>query len=90
MTHFKKLGALLFLFAVGLMPVAIVILRPEDGGFWVAGYAIGIATVPLLAITALRALAQLLDGDAIEIGLVWFGICVLLVSVSVSIFALAV
>jgi hypothetical protein len=43
----QKLGAILFLLAIALIPVAIVALGSGRGGIFVTGYVIGVITAPI-------------------------------------------
>ena len=79
----QKLGAILFLIAVALIPVVIVVLGSGRGGIFVAGYVIGVITAPIVAIGALRAVSVLADSTWLDglIGLLIFSVVVILISV---------
>jgi hypothetical protein len=84
-----KIGACLFLLTIPLVPLVIVILRPEDGGFWVAGFVVGIVTVPILSIVAMQAIAMLLRGAMIFSAFAGYAIFILLISVAAAAYGLA-
>ena len=79
----QKLGAILFLIAVALIPVVIVVLGSGRGGIFVAGYVIGVITAPIIAIGAARAVAVLADSTWSDglIGFLIFSVVVILISV---------
>jgi hypothetical protein len=86
---FQKLGALLFLLAIALIPVAIVIWGSERGGIFVAGYVIGVITAPMIALGVIRAVSVLADStwtDAL-FGFLIFAVVVLLVSVAAALWS---
>ena len=83
----KKLAALLFLVAIALIPFFIVGFYSRQGGIWVAGYATGIITVPLVGFGVIRAINTLSDEEAF-IGTVVFGLSVILISLIVAMWSL--
>ena len=86
-TAMRRLGALLFLIAVALIPCLIVALFPRQGGIWVAGYVTGIITVPFVAFGAIRAFSVLNDEKAL-IGTIAFGLIVIVISVAAALWSL--
>jgi hypothetical protein len=85
----QKLGAILFLLAIALIPIAIVIGGSERGGIFVAGYVIGVITAPIVAIGVIRAFSVLADStwtDAL-IGFAVFVVVVLAVSVAAALWS---
>jgi len=77
------MAALLFLFAIALIPFLIVVMYSRVGGIWVLGYVTGIITVPLIGIAAIRAINTLSDEGAF-IGSVVFGFAVILISLATA------
>ena len=85
----QKLGAILFLLAIALIPVAIVAWGSGQGGIFVAGYVIGVTTAPIVAIGVMRAVSVLADStwkDAL-IGFLIFAVVVLVVSVGAALWS---
>ena len=85
----QKLGAVLFLLAIALIPIVIVIWGSERGGIFVAGYVIGVVTAPIVAIGVIRAFTVVADStwtDAL-IGFAAFAVAVLLVSVAAALWS---
>jgi hypothetical protein len=85
----QKLGAILFLLAIALIPVAIVALESGRGGIFVAGYVIGVITAPMVAIGVLRAVSVLADSTWMDalIGFLVFAVVVLVVSVGAALWS---
>ena len=85
----QKLGALLFLLGIALIPVVIVIWGSERGGIFVAGYVIGVITAPMVALGVIRAVAVLADSTWTGglFGFLIFAVVVLLVSVSAALWS---
>ena len=84
----SRLIALIFLAAIALIPVAIVAFWHRMGAIWVAGYAVGIITVPLVGIGALRAMSAMFEEPKAVIALVIFGGSVIVVSLAAAAYAL--
>jgi hypothetical protein len=82
-----KLTAIVFLTAIALVPVAIVALWHRIGAVWVAGYVVGIVTVPLVGIGALRAMSAVFEEPKAVIALVVFGCSVIVVSLAAATYA---
>jgi hypothetical protein len=90
MMSIQKLGAIFFLVAVAVIPVAIVFLGSGRGGIFVAGYVIGVITAPIIAIGVVRAFA-ILAGSTwtdILIGFLVFSVVVLVISVAAAFWSL--
>jgi hypothetical protein len=85
----RKTVAVLFLIAIAMIPFLIVAFAPRQGGFFVSGYVVGIITVPLVAIGAMRAFYVLIGSAEAEIfGVFVFGICLIAISVAAVIWSL--
>jgi hypothetical protein len=85
----QKLGAILFLIAIALIPVAIVVWGSARGGIFVAGYVIGVITAPIIAIGVIRAVTVLADSTWMDalIGFLIFAVVVLVVSVAAALWS---
>ncbi|HUE62980.1 MAG TPA: hypothetical protein VMO78_01280, partial [Rhizomicrobium sp.] len=68
-------------------PVAIVLLWPRAGRVWVAGYLVGIVTVPVVAFAALRAVNAICGEEHLLTAFVSFGAIVVMVSIASAIYA---
>jgi hypothetical protein len=79
----RALRALTLLLAIALIPVVIVAFEGASGAIWVARYVTGRVTAPVVALGALRAMADLNEVFEfnIVIGFVAFGLLVIFVSV---------
>lgn len=88
----RKTGAFAFLLAVALTPLAIVMLQPHHGSIWVAGYLAGIATVPVIAVVALRAILELAGSHDVNVfvGFVVYGALVVAISAGAALWAFLV
>ena len=86
-----KLGALLFLAAIALTPVAIVALGSRLGGIFVAGYVTGVITVPMVAFGAIRAVYALIESTKIEglVGVFVYGFLVIIISVAAAFWSIS-
>jgi hypothetical protein len=87
--YIQKLGAILFLLAIALVPIAIVIWGSERGGIFVAGYVIGVITAPMIALGVIRAVSVLADStwtDAL-FGFLIFAIVLLVVSIAAALWS---
>ena len=82
-----KTGAALFLAAVALTPVAIVLLWPRAGGIWVAGYVVGIATVPIVAFAVLRAVNEIFGEERLMAAFIAYSAILVIVSIASAIYA---
>lgn len=85
---FRRFVAILFLAAIALIPVAIVAVWHSMGAVWVAGYVVGIITVPLVGIGALRAMSAVFEEPKAVIALVLFGCSVIVLSLAAAAYAL--
>jgi len=85
----QKLGAILFLLAIALIPVAIVVWGSGRGGIFVAGYVIGVITAPMVAIGVIRAVSVLAGSTWMEalIGFLIFAVVVLVISVAAALWS---
>jgi hypothetical protein len=85
----QKLGAILFLIAIALIPVAIVVWGSGRGGIFVTGYVIGVITAPIVAIGMIRAVSVLADSTWMNalIGFLIFAVVVLVVSVAAAVWS---
>jgi hypothetical protein len=86
----QKLGALLFLVAIALIPIAIVAWGTGRGGIFVAGYIIGVLTAPIVAIGMMRAVSVLADSTWIDalIGFLIAAFVILIISVGAALWSL--
>ena len=82
-----RIVAALFLAAIALTPVAIVLFWPQAGGVWVAGYLVGIVTVPVVAFAALRAVNTIVGEERLLPAFVVFGAIVVMISIASAIYA---
>lgn len=82
-----RIAAALFLAAIALTPVAIVLFWPRAGGVWVAGYLVGIVTVPVVAFAALRAVNAIVGEERLLPAFVSYGAIVVMVSIASAIYA---
>jgi ABC-type proline/glycine betaine transport system permease subunit len=82
-----RTGAALFLAAIALTPVAIVLLWPRAGGIWVAGYVVGIATVPIVAFAVLRAVNAIFGEERLLAAFIAYGAILVIVSIASAIYA---
>jgi len=82
-----RTGAALFLAAIALTPVAIVLVWPRAGGVWVAGYVVGIATVPVVAFAVLRSVNAVFGEERLMVAFVSFGAIVVMGSIASAIYA---
>lgn len=80
----SKLIAVLSLATLTLIPVAIVAFWHRMGAIWVAGYVVGIVTVPLVGIGALRAMSEMFDETKALIAFVVFGCAVIAISLAAA------
>ena len=85
----QKLGAIFFLLAIALIPVAIVVWGSGRGGIFVAGYVIGVLTAPIVAIGMIRAVSVLADSTWMNaiVGFLIFALVVLVVSVAAALWS---
>ena len=85
----QKLGAILFLLAIALIPIAIVVWGSGRGGIFVAGYVIGVITAPIVAIGMIRAVSILGDSTWMNalIGFLIFAVVVLVVSIAAALWS---
>jgi hypothetical protein len=85
----QKLGAILFLIAIALIPIAIVVWGSGRGGIFVTGYVIGVITAPIVAIGMIRAVSVLADSTWMNalIGFLIFAVIVLVVSVAAAVWS---
>jgi L-cystine uptake protein TcyP (sodium:dicarboxylate symporter family) len=84
-----KTVALLFLIVIALIPFAIVVFAPRQGGLFVSGYVTGMITVPLVAIGVMRAFYTLTGSAEAEIfGVFVFGLCLTAISIAAVIWSL--
>jgi hypothetical protein len=77
---FGKLIASLFLILIMLVPVAIVLTWHRIGAIWVAGYVFGIATIPFVAIGALRSASEMFEENKAMIAFAVYGCAVVVIS----------
>jgi hypothetical protein len=84
----RKLGALMFLAAIAFTPVVIVALGSKQGGIFVAGYVTGVITVPIVAFGAIRAIYVLVETTEGLVGVLVFGLLVILISVAAAFWAI--
>lgn len=82
-----KLIAIVLLSAIALIPVAIVALWNCLGAIWVTGYVVGIVTVPLVAIGALRATSAVFEETKAFIAFIIFGCLVIVISLAAAAYA---
>jgi thiamine transporter ThiT len=82
----EKSIAILFLVAVALVPVAIVALWHGIGAIWVTGYVVGIITVPLVAIVAMRAMSALFEDTQAFVAVTLYGVGVIAISFAAAIY----
>jgi hypothetical protein len=82
-----RTGAALFLAAIALTPVAIVLLWPRAGGIWVAGYVVGIATVPIVAFAVLRAVNAIFGEERVLVAFMAYSAILVAVSIASAIYA---
>lgn len=82
----QKFGALFFLVAIALTPVAIVIVAAGRGGIFVMGYVTGVLTAPLVAVGAMRATYILAESTELEglVGVFIYGLIVVLISLAAA------
>jgi hypothetical protein len=88
-TGLRKLAAALFLAAIVLTPIAIVLLWPKTGTIWVAGYIVGIATVPVVAFGALGAVNFIFGEERLLLAFVLFSLLVVAASIASVLYGLA-
>lgn len=89
LTVLVRTGAALFLAAIALSPVAIVLAWPGKGGIWVAGYVVGIATVPLVAFAVLRSVNALAGEERLLPAFVSYSAMVMILSIASAVWALS-
>lgn len=82
-----KLIAVIFLAAVALVPVAIVAFWHRMGAIWVTGYVVGIVTVPLVGIGALRATSAMFEETNAFIAFIAFGCSAIAISLAAALYA---
>ena len=87
-TVLSRLSAACFLAAIVLTPVCIVLIWHNGGTVWVAGYLVGIATVPLVAFAALRAVNSLFGEERLLVAFVLFSALVVAASIASIIYGL--
>ena len=83
----RKLIAVLFLAAVALTPAAIVALWHRMGAVWVTGYVVGIITVPIVGIGAMRAMNALFEDTKAFIYFAAFGVAAIVISLAAAVYA---
>ena len=88
-TCLRKLAAVLFLAAIVLTPIAIVLFWPKAGTIWVAGYIVGIATVPVVAFGALGAVNSIFGEERLLLAFVLFSLLVVAASIASVLYGLA-
>ena len=88
-TSLRKLAAALFLAAIVLTPIAIVLLWPKAGTIWVAGYIVGIATVPVVAFGALGAVNSIFGEERLLLAFVLFSLLVVAASIASVLYGLS-
>ena len=76
--------AIAFLATVALVPVAIVVYWHHLGAAWIAGYVVGMITVPLVGIGALRAASELFEDDKAFVAFVIFGFTAVAISLAAA------
>ena len=86
----QKLGAIFFLVAIALIPIAIVAWGTGRGGIFVAGYVTGVLTAPIVAIGMMRAVSVLADSTWVDalIGFLIAAFLIVLVSVGAALWSL--
>lgn len=82
--------AVVFLAAITLVPVAIVTFWQRLGAIWVTGYVVGIVTVPLVGIGALRATSAMFEETNAFIAFVVFGCSAIAISLAAALYAFMV
>jgi hypothetical protein len=82
-----RIGAALFLAAIALTPVAIVLRWPRAGGIWVAGYVVGIATVPIVAFAVLRAVNAIFGEERLLAAFIAYSAILVIVSIASAVYA---
>lgn len=87
-TFLSRLSAACFLAAIVLTPVCIVLIWHNGGTVWVAGYLVGIATVPLVAFAALRAVNSLFGEERLLVAFVLFSALVVAASIGSIVYGL--
>jgi len=88
-TGLRKLAAVLFLAAIVLTPIAIVLFWPKAGTIWVAGYIVGIATVPVVAFGALGAVNSIFGEERLLLAFVLFSLLVVAASIASVLYGLS-
>jgi hypothetical protein len=83
-----KLLSTMFLVTIALVPIAIVAAWDRMGAIWVAGYAVGIVTGPVVGIGALRALSAVFDETKALVAAIVFGCSVIVISLAAATYAL--
>jgi hypothetical protein len=83
----RKLIGIAFLAAIVLVPIVIVAVWHRLGAVWVTGYVVGIFTVPLVGIGAMRAMNELFEDSKAFASLVAFGLAAIVVSLLAAAFA---